>query len=108
MEPGINRLHLRIEDGLPWPQDLVRRKFSARDVLSMMLKHITVKSETKYLHAQFGEVHTHYFTNVELGMNATMYSLFGHKHIRVKWDRSDEGLMLASNLIKYFFEFVVM
>ena len=35
-------------------------------------------------------------------MSAITYSLFGHKHSRVKWYRSAEGLMLAANVTKYF------
>ena len=74
--PAINRLPVRREDGPPRSQDLVRRKYSTRDVLSMTLKYLTTKSEIKDLHVQFGAVHTSYVANVELGMNAITHSLF--------------------------------
>ena len=40
--------------------------------------------------------------HIELGMNAIANVLFTHKYSRVKWDRSEKGLSLVSNLIKDF------
>ena len=35
-------------------------------------------------------------------MNYITHSLSDHKHKRVKWDVSNEGLMLVANLTRYF------
>ena len=100
--PVIKKLPVNREDGEPRPCDLTRRKYSARDIVGMTMKYLTTKSEVKDLHVQFGAIHTCYIMYVELGMNAIVNALFGHKYSRVKWDRSKEGLGFASNLTKYF------
>ena len=100
VELTINMLPMGRKFGLPWPQYLTRRKNSARDVLLMILECLNANSEAKDLHARFGAVNTSFIEHVELGTSAFTHSLFGHKLSRVKWDRSDEGLMLASNLTK--------
>ena len=68
----------------------------------MTLKCITAKIEIKYLHAQFREAHTSYVDHVKLGISILSHSLFYHRLSRVKWDRSDEFLMLEANLAKDF------
>ena len=87
-EPVINKLTMHREDGIPRPQDLVRRQCSARDIVAMTMKHLTKKSEVKDLHAQFGAIHTCYTMHVVLGINTIGNALFGHNHSRVKFDRS--------------------
>ena len=56
----------------------------------------------KDLHLQIGETHACYVNRVELGTSAVIHSFSVHKLSRVKLDRSDECLMLASNLTKEF------
>ena len=68
----------------------------------MTLKHLTAKNKTKDLHVQFREARMCYAASVDLGMSAVKHSLFDCKHSRVKWDRCNEGLMLAENLTKDF------
>ena len=97
MEPEIDRLSIRRNIG----------PCSARDILSMVTKHLTAKSETKALHAQFRSVHTCYGEHVYLGISVITHCLFSHKISRLKWDKIDEGLMIAVNLTNFFLRLVI-
>jgi hypothetical protein len=97
-QPVINKLPVNRDQGQPTTRSLSKRKFNARDIIAMTLKYLTTKSEVKDLHVQFGAIHTSYISYVELGMNAIVNALFGHKDGRVRWDRSKDGLEFASLL----------
>ena len=47
-------------------------------------------------------VHTSFVEHAKIGVNEIAQPLLSHKLIRVKWDRSDEFLILAANLTEDF------
>ena len=66
----------------------------------MNLKCVLTKSEAKELHVQFGATRTSCIGCVDLRMHVVIFSLFSHKLIRIKWDRSEKGMRTVDNLTK--------
>ena len=99
-EPVLITLPLHRDSGTPRSQDLKRRMFSPRDMTAMALKFLLSRAEMKDLHVQFGAILSVFDNCTEVGMCAIVKVLMTDARSRVYWDRSEAGMLKASDLTK--------
>ena len=74
----INKLSVNRDYRPPKNKD-IRIISSARDIVAITMKYLTIKSEIKDFYVQFGVIYVSYIMHIELGMNAIANTLFTHK-----------------------------